>query len=63
MTCNGQTSNAFAIISARGNHFPTGVVHSSTSPASIASDILLRDHLRSDAACEMLTCGRGCRKM
>jgi hypothetical protein len=26
MTCIGQISSAFAIISARGNHFPTGVV-------------------------------------
>jgi hypothetical protein len=63
MTCIGQISNAFAIISARGNHFPTGVTHNSTSPASIASDICLRDHPRSPVACIMLTCGRGCRKM
>jgi len=51
------------IISARGNHFSSGVVHSSTSPTSIASDIGRRVHPRSLVACEMLTCGRGCRKM
>jgi hypothetical protein len=34
MTCIGQISSALAIISARGNHFPSGVVHSSTSPNS-----------------------------
>jgi hypothetical protein len=39
MTCGGHISIAFTIISVRGNHFPSGVVHSSTSPVSMASDI------------------------
>jgi len=63
ITCSGQISIAFAIISDRGNHFPSGVVHRSTSPNRIASDICRRVHPRSAVACEMLTCGRGCRKM
>ncbi|HXA19529.1 MAG TPA: hypothetical protein VN380_21245 [Thermoanaerobaculia bacterium] len=36
MTCIGQISSALAIISARGNHFPSGVVQLDL-PASIGS--------------------------
>jgi len=63
MTSSGHVSSAFAISSSRQNHFPSGVVISSASPDAMAAVISPRVHPSRSVACQMLTRGRGWRKM